>query len=506
MNTDSMVSALKNIINIQKITGSSIKEVTGLAYDSREVKPGFIFFALRGLHTDGHKYIPFVADMEASIVFHSEELSFYNPQTVYIKVTDTRIIMAPVSALFYNYPADKLTCIGVTGTDGKSTTVSLIHQLLSLSQVKAGFISTVQYDTGSGAVKNHYRQSTPEATEIHKLLAEMVDQGCTHAVIEATSHGLSPANNRLGGISFTAGVLTNISHEHLEFHKTLERYIDDKANLFRSLNLKNGVGIVNGDEPFSNRFTEACPVPVLTYSLQKTNTNLRASHIREKKGGEQFSLTSGGHNYQVEINLPGTFNIENTLAALLTVSQILGTEIKQLLPFLVKLHSITGRMNYIDCGQGFLVLVDYAHTPGAYNKLFPMLRAKTKNKIIAVFGSAGERDMEKRAIQGTIADTFADRIILTDEDPRGEEPMQILQEIAKGCTRNKKNKTLFLIPDRKEAIRFAFSTAAKNDLVLLLGKGHENSIIYKDGPIPWNEQKIAISVLHTMGWMKGELE
>ncbi len=407
MNTDSMVSALKSRINIQKITGNSTKEVTGLAYDSREVKPGFIFFALRGLHTDGHKYIPLVANIGASLIFHSEELSFYNPQTVYIKVIDTRIIMAPVSAFFYHYPADKLTCIGVTGTDGKSTTVSLIHQLLSLSQVKAGFISTVQYDTGSGAVKNHYRQSTPEATEIHKLLAEMVTRGCTHAVIEATSHGLSPINNRLGGISFTAGVLTNISHEHLEFHKTLERYIDDKANLFRSLNRENGVGIVNGDEPFSDHFTAVSPAPVLTYSIHKTKTDLRASHIRGKRGGEQFSLTSGGHIYQAEINLPGTFNIENTLAALLTVSQILDKELKQLLPFLIKLHAITGRMNYIDCGQGFLVLVDYAHTPGAYNKLFPMLKAKTGNRIIAVFGSAGERDLQKRAIQGNIADTFA---------------------------------------------------------------------------------------------------
>ncbi len=501
MNADNFAAALEEKISIQKITGASNREVTGLAYDSWDVKEGYAFFALKGIHTDGHNYISKAIDLGASVIFHSEELPEYRADTVYIKVPDTRVVMAPVSAFFYGRPAEKLVCIGVTGTDGKSTTVSLIHQLLSLSGIKAGFISTVQFDTGNGdgARKNHYRQSTPEATEIHRILSEMVENGCTHAVIEATSHGLSPINNRLGSIVFSAGILTNISHEHLEFHKTLERYIDDKANLFRQIHVQNGFGVINRDEPKGSYFAEASPSPVVYYSIKDKNTDIYADRITETPSGESFTVHSGGTAIEAEINLPGLFNVENTLAALITVSRLTGKEIKSLIPLLPMLKPVTGRMNFIETGRDFRVLVDYAHTPGAFLKLFPILRKRTEGRLIAVFGSAGERDIEKRSIQGEIASRYADLIILTDEDPRGEDPQSILEDIKKGCTGKTEGKDLFLVQDRRKAIRSALKMAGTGDLVVLLGKGHEGSIIYKDGPVPWDEKKEAAAALAEMG-------
>ncbi len=500
MNLDFMIPLLKKEIPIKKITGTSRKIITGLAYDSRDVEKGFAFFALKGLHTDGHKYISRAEDLGASVIFHSDNLPEYRKDVTYIHVPDTRIIMAPVSALFYNYPAKKMTLIGVTGTDGKSTTVSFIHQLLTFAGIKAGFISTVQYDTGTGAVKNHYRQSTPEATEIHKILNQMTENGCTHAVIEATSHGLSPVNNRLGSIHFDAGVLTNISHEHLEFHKTLQRYVNDKANLFRAIKKETGIGIINSDEPFASSFEKNCRGKVFTYSITQKNTDLSATNIRGTEEKEYFTLMSNEKSYETFIPLPGTFNIENTLAALLTVSKILNREYSTLVPFLSRLKPVTGRMNFIHCGQNFSVLVDYAHTPGAFKKLFPLLKKGETNRLIAVFGSAGERDTEKRKVQGEIADTYADIIVLTDEDPRGEDSLKIMEEIAEGCVRKEKGNDLFLIPDRKEAIQFALKLAGEKDLVILLGKGHESSILYKEKKIPWNEAETVIKSLHELGW------
>ncbi len=502
MKLELMVSALKKEIFITTKKGSLSVEIKGLAYDSREVKEGYLFFALKGIHTDGHLYISNAVERGAKAICYSDDLSSFIEGIAYIKVRNTRTVMAHVSAFFYSYPAKKLIIIGVTGTDGKSTTVSLIHQLLTWSGIKAGFISTVQYDNGSGAVKNHYRQSTPEATEIHKILQQMVNNGCTHAVIEATSHGLSPINNRLGSIIFDAAVLTNISHEHLEFHKTIEQYADDKANLFRAVNHDTGVCIINNDDPFASFFIKASNAEVFTYSISNRNADLSAFDIKESQEGEDSTLLSGERRWHGHIRLPGIFNIENTLAALLAVTRVLHTEIGYFIPYLPRLVPVTGRMNVINCGQNFYVIVDYAHTPGAFAKLFPLLKKRRKNRLIAVFGSAGERDTEKRKTQGEIAGTYADIIVLTDEDPRGEDPVKILTDIADGCPAKTRKKDLFLIPDRKEAIRFALELAQKDDLVILLGKGHESSILYKNKSIPWNESETAVSILHELGWSK----
>lgn len=485
-----------------EITGNKNPIINGLAYDSSDVKPGYIFFALKGLHTDGHRYINNAIDNGASVIFHSDKLSEFILNITYVKVNDTRYVMSPVSSAFYDHPSSKMKVIGVTGTNGKSTTVSMIYQLLNMTGFKTGFVSTVQFDLGTGPVKNHYRQSTPEATEVHKLLHEMVKNGCSYAVVEATSHGLSAINNRLGDVRFDAAVFTNISHEHLEFHKTLDRYIDDKSNLFRSLDYESGFGIINIDDPASSRFKLSTGADVFSYSTADVNASMRAYDIKGSGQEAYFSLLYNDSEFNIHLNLPKIFNVENSMAALLTVLKVTHTDISTFLPFMEKLKPAEGRMIPVNVGQDFEVLVDYAHSPGSYELLFPSLRDMTEGRLISVFGSAGERDIAKRSVQGSIADKYSDILVLTDEDPRGDNPKDIINDIASGCPDRLEGRDMFLIENRTEAIRFAFKTARKNDLVVLLGKGHESSIIYKDGPVPWKEKDVAVSVLKEMGFNK----
>lgn len=426
-----------------------------------------------------------------------------DPGTAYIRVENSRTVMSPVAAAFFDHPSEELTVIGVTGTDGKSTTCYYIQQLLQGSGKKTGLLTTVQFDMGDGPEKNYLRQSTPEPPDVHRLLREMRDLGCTHAVVEATSHGLSKINNRLGDVRFDIGVLTNISHEHLEFHKTLERYIDDKTNLFRALPPDSGRGVVNLDDPHNGAFVTAAVCPVLSYSASEDGRtpgedggpDLLARNIRESAGRLDFTVLYPGGTEEVMLPQPGRFNAENCLAALLAVSSLPGEKLTDYFPLTRGLRAIRGRMVPVEEGQDFEVLVDYAHTPGSFEKLFPSLRRRVGGRLIAVFGSAGERDLAKRPILGRIAAGYADMIILADEDPRGEVPRDILEQIAEGCEGFERDNNLFLIENRSEAIAHAFSLAKREDLVVLLGKGHEGSIIYSDGPHPWDEEEEARTIL-----------
>lgn len=475
-----------------------------MAYDSRDVQIGTLFFALRGMHQDGHRYISQAVDAGAAAVVCMDLPEKLDPEVAYVVVEDSRWVMSPIASSFYDDPSSELTIIGVTGTDGKSSTSFFIQQLLEKSGKKCGMLTTVQFKLGDSSQKNYLRQSTPEASEIHRLLRQMRTNGCTHAVVEATSHGLSKINNRLGDVKFDVGVLTNISHEHLEFHKTLERYMNDKANLFRALPAKSGRSIINFDEEHKDVFRQASACPVYTYSIAGDEADFAALDIREYPTRQEFTLQSPDGTADLKLPQPGRFNIENCLAALAAVSRLPGEKLQTYLPFVEELRPIKGRMVPVREGQPFEVIVDYAHTPGSFEKLFPALRTQVKGQLIAVFSSAGERDVEKRSILGRIASQYCDRIVLADEDPRGERPMDILEQVAEGCTGMERGRDLFLIEDRPTAIRHAFSLADHDDLVILLGKGHEGSIIYADGPIPWDEEEQARSILHELGYSEKE--
>jgi UDP-N-acetylmuramoyl-L-alanyl-D-glutamate--2,6-diaminopimelate ligase len=476
--------------------------ITGLTYDSRQVRPGDIFFAFEGLHTNGHLYINKAIEKGAVTIVHSEELADYRENIVYIRVSDTRKTLSKAAATFYNFPSDDLTVIGVTGTDGKSSTVWFIHQLLELLRINAGLISSVFIKAKDTFEKNPFRQSTPEASEIHHFLHEIKKSGKEAVVLEATSHGLSHKTSRLLDVSFNVGVLTNVSHEHLEFHGRWEQYRDDKANLFRQISQgkKQGTGrsfgVVNTDDPSSIHFTRATDCPVYSYSLKSKEADLAACNLAEVKDGMEFDLLlKNSEKFRAFLPLMGGFNVSNILAAILTVSRLYDISIKEIVSLLTNIKGVHGRMEQIEMGQPFQVVVDYAHTPGSFKVVLPYFKKRTRGRLITVFGSAGERDTAKRPMQGEIACRYADIIILTDEDPRQEDRIKILEDIAAGCPGKVKGENLFLEPDRRRAIRQAITMAHAGDTVLCLGKGHEQSIIYADGPVKWDEIEVIRDIL-----------
>ena len=497
--------------------------VNSLEYDSRSVKPGTLFFALPGLHTDGHKYVADAVTKGAVAVVHEAEIAEKSPGVVYLRVKSSRFSMSPIAAAFYGFPARRLLIAGATGTEGKSTVVYLIWQFLRLLGKKAGFFSTVQQSVGGEPQWNPEHQTTPEATVVQRLLWEMAENGCSYAVVESSSHGLSPRTNRLGDVEYDATVFTNLGHEHLEFHGTWEQYRDDKANLFRALNrtraktdipgvqvIPEPFGVVNADDPSAEYFCAVTKRNTLAFSTTGKDAELMITAMESSALGNWYNvlISSEKSNIDIRDRLPGAFNAGNVLAAMLAVSGLTGVSVSELARFCPHLMPVRGRMTTISKGQPFEVLVDYAHTPSSFQTIFPPLRKRLDDaggnagRIISLFGSAGERDTVKRQEQGKIAAAYSDFIVLTDEDPRGEKPMDIIEEIARGVfafseslVENpglkrvlfKRDENLFLIPDRPAAIRKAMSLARAGDIVLLLGKGHENTIIYADRVMPFDE-------------------
>ena len=554
--------------------------ITNLVFDSREVTKDSLFFALPGTHTDGNNYIEQAILAGANAVVFQGELTPAQKKDVaeaiikrtidnaisdeaqkfapaLINVPDARFAMAPLSASFYDNPSERLIVIGVTGTEGKSSTVSFIWQLLRACGEKAGFISTVEYSFGGDALPNPQHQTTPEAPIIQHHLNEMLENGCKYAVVETSSHGLSTKLNRCGNILFDCGVFMNVTLEHLEFHKNFETYRSDKANLFRALDkhnhLKtiagtkqkiNSIGIVNLEDPSAQYFIEATKQPVYGFTtegkagkaaaesgseatpLPPIPDNLRymtARNIASATYGLSFDVDADGENalypenydpvqprphshFDVKASLPGAFNAYNLMAAITAVSSVTGRSFEELAALIPQLTPIKGRMTVIDEGQPFELIVDYAHTPSSFETIFPPLRKRCNGRIFALFGSGGERDLTKRPLQGQIAARFCDTIVLADEDPRGEDPVELLKMIAEGAIKEGKvmGENLFIIHDRPQAIRETFKMAAKGDIVLLLGKSHENSIIYKDHVMPYDEISEAKKALKEMGFTQGE--
>lgn len=531
--------------------------VEGLAFDSRDVKEGYLFFALPGTHTTGNKFIAQAVSSGASAVVFQDEITedelerikssqASSRNVVFVKVPSARFAMSPISSSFYDNPSSKLVVYGVTGTEGKSSTVSFIWQLLRLAGIKAGFISTVQYSLGGDAADNPQHQTTPEAPIVQQKLYEMVMNGCTYAVVEASSHGLSKKLNRLGDVLFDCAVFMNVTLEHLEFHGTYEQYKSDKANLFRALDLHShektiggktvkvpAFGVVNLEDPAASYFASCTKHKTIGFTTEgkagkqaalglsspalpeipKDMPYFSCRNIASARFGLAFSihrfethdsLNNENSVVHVKASVPGAFNAYNITAAILAVHGTTGTSIETLALCAQKLVSVKGRMTVIDEGQPFEVIVDYAHTPSSFETIFPPLRNRAVGRMICVFGSGGERDTAKRPLQGKVAARFCDAVVLTDEDPRKEDRMAIIEQIASGARKEGKKDglDLFIVPDRPQAIRKAFSMANENDIVLLLGKSHENSIIYADNAIKYDEIAEAKKALEEMGFKK----
>ncbi|MGI0516797.1 UDP-N-acetylmuramoyl-L-alanyl-D-glutamate--2,6-diaminopimelate ligase [Treponema denticola] len=524
--TKSIAECIK-AIEVVNCFGNDKSLINSVEYDSRKVraysydgktglKKGAAFFALPGIHTDGKKFINSAIENGAVCIFYEGDLNNHSCDEIcFVQVNDVRKTMSKVSALLYDEPSRTLGVIGVTGTEGKSSTVSFIFQLLNLCGKKAGFFSTVEYSIDGNVIPNPEHQTTPESNVVQLRLAQMRDSGCSYAVVEASSHGLSPRTARLEDVIFDAGVFMNVTQEHLEFHGTIEQYRYDKANLFRALDKNPGkgfpvFGIVNYEDPSAPYFMEATQKNVYPFSTELKDLKkieeykgLFAKDIEESSSGIKFMLCdfSDKKEYGCELKLAGIFNVKNILASVLAVQRITGLDIACIIEKLPLVKPVKGRMMLIDEGQDFEVLIDYAHTPSSFMTIFPSIKERIKKsggKVISLFGSGGERDVKKRPEQGRIAALYSDIVILADEDPRGEDSLELLEMIAAGCPEKKRGEELFIIPDRPSAIKKAFSLAGKNDAVLLLGKGHENSIIFKDRTMPYDEETTARKLLKTL--------
>lgn len=487
---------------VQDFTRRELQElgIKGFVFDSHEAKVGDLFCCLPGLHTDGHRYID-TARQRGVKHFLVHDASYEKPDEIHILVSDTRRSMAILASIFYDVPSRDLTVIGVTGTDGKSTTTYLIQQLLEAMGHPSGMMSTINFKTGEDMLENLLRQSTPEAPQVEESLDKMRSNGLSYAVVEATSHGLSDKTSRLSHIHFRAAVFTNVTIEHLEFHQTIEQYRNDKANLFRQLAIyhpHDGFGVVNGQSPHAKLYIEACgKLPCYLYGVE--GQAVWARDIQSQTAGTRFTLCCTDGEKSVFLPLPGSFNVENVLAAVLCVSKLLSCSPLDLISHIEKLKGAPGRMVVL-MSQSFTVIVDYAHTPGAFEKILPQVKSTTSGRLIVLFGSGGERNLEKRPMQGELADRYADVIFLTDEDPRLEDSQKILRDIAAGVRNKIEGKNLFLISSRREAMKQALMMVQPGDTVMFLGKGHESCIFIGEEKTPWNEEQVALDLLRELGY------
>lgn len=392
------------------------------------------------------------------------------------------------------FPAKGLKVIGVTGTNGKTSTCFLIHKMLTEAGFKVGLMSTVAYGYRNDIKPQMTHMTTQTVPVLLKRIEELKAQGMEWLILETTSHALT--QGRVWGIPYSVAVMTNITHEHLQYHGTFERYLAAKVKLFKLTNKnKQGlqVGIVNAEDPNAKAFTSAIAHPV-TYGIGIGD--IQAKNVKLLATGVDYNAVTPDETYHITCNLPGSFNVSNTLAAV-GVGRALGLNKAQIERGIAALEGVEGRMTQVDEGQDFTVIVDYAHTPDSFEKLFKDMRPVIKGKMIVLFGSLGGGDKAKRPLQGELAGKYADEVIVTMEDDRKEDPKTILNDIAVGAEKAGKvrDKNLFIIHDRPAAIQFAMNRAKKGDTVMLLGKGHEKTIEDAEGEHPWNETEMARKAL-----------
>lgn len=406
------------------------------------------------------------------------------------------LVEAVLMNIRYGFPARKMRVIGVTGTNGKTTTTFYIQRMLHEAGIKVALTSTVAYGVGDDIKRQREHITTAKASVLQRRLKSFAQQGVEWVVVEASSHGL--AQHRTWGVPFEVAVLTNITHDHLEYHGTFENYREAKRKLFRIAN-KHGLrfGVVNADDPSADIFAQTVANST-TYGIR--DGELRATNVKLSSTGSTYTAVVGDDSYDITTNIPGEFNVSNSLAAV-SVGRKLGLSKEQIERGIAALESVEGRMNAIHEGQDFQVLVDFASTPDGFEKFFSSVRPLVKGKLIATFGSAGRRDEAKRSEQGRIAGRYADIVIATEEDDRDDDGVAILQQIAEGAVESGKVKdeTLFLVPNREDAIGFALTKAAgPDDMVVFLGKGHEKTIERADGEYPWNESEVVRSALQEL--------
>ncbi len=493
-------------------TNSFINKIT---FDSRKIEDGDLFMAVSGEHFDGHDYISKAIEQGATAIVGEQKIK--NLPIPYIRVENARQALAHLAAAYYDYPARSLVMIGITGTDGKTTTANFLYQILRTAGLKAGMISTVNAIIGDEILDTGFHVTTPDALDTQRYLAQMRAAGLTHVILETTSHGW--AQYRVDACNFDIGIITNITHEHLDYHGSFEAYRAAKGRLFEYL---GGTGddergarplaILNRDDDSFDYLSRITRVPKLAYAVD-TFADAQAVDIRYFPDGIEFTIIAknprskgfspyvfqagrlksslqGDFQIKTRTNLVGSYNISNALAAFSAAVYGLGINPEIAAKGISALEGIPGRMERIDMGQKFTVIVDFAHTPNALKVAIKSAREMTKGRVIALFGSAGLRDKEKRRLMAEISAEWADLTVLTAEDPRTESLGEILSQMAEGAVDKggTENESFWRVEDRGEAILFALQLANPEDIILICGKGHEQSMCFGEIEYAWDDR------------------
>lgn len=451
---------IKNL-SIIEMNADAELEISGVSYDSRKTEKGDMFVAIRGFEADGHKFIPKAVENGAAVILCEEKPSCDIP---YVLVSDSRYGLAIVSRDFFGDPASEMTMIGITGTSGKTSSSYLIkHMLESKLDAKVGLIGTNGNMIGDEFL--HTEHTTPESYELHKLFRHMADSGCTHVVMEVSSHSLTL--ERVAGIHFDVALYTNLSQDHLDFHGTMEEYAAAKRKLFSMCSL----GCFNLDDAWADFMRDGASCRTMTFSTEKNEADLVAKDIRLTADGVRFASVSGDEISITKLGIPGMFSVYNALGTM-SVGLALGLSLADCSDAMSSAKGVKGRLEIVPTGRDFSVVIDYSHKPDALEKVLKTLKPVTRGRLIALFGCGGDRDKLKRPIMGRIAADNADLVVVTSDNPRTEDPDEIIREIVAGM-KDKRTPTK-VICDRREAIAWAIDNAVPGDVLLLAGKGHED--------------------------------
>ena len=483
------LASLLNLLPEVKILGSAEKIITDITADSRTVQAGSLFIALRGATVDGHKFLPMAA-AKGAVAALVEEVPQELPEGVTLLVVpDTRAAMELITPYFYDYPGKRLRMVGVTGTNGKTTTTNIIRLILRKAGHKVGLIGTINIMIEDEETVSH--NTTPDVVDLQKTLYAMVCAGCDYCVMEVSSHAL--ALKRVAGIEYDCAVLTNITQDHLDFHKTMENYRDAKSLLFEHLtdgNKTNKNAVFNMDDPSSAVIEARTKARAWTYGKGEEN-DIHPLRFTVAPKHMQLALATPVGEMDLELKITGEFNVYNVMSA---VGAMLAEGISKetIVAVLDGFDGVPGRFQLVEAGQPYTVIVDYAHTPDGLENVLHTARSITRGKLWVVFGCGGDRDNKKRPIMGGLALELADKVVVTSDNPRTEDPERIIDEIFTALQNVPTGKEVFRLSDRREAINFALAHAAAEDVILIAGKGHENYQILKDRTIHFDDKEVVL--------------
>lgn len=481
-----LLSELLDTLDEKKVVGFRDLDIPGLAYDSRQLEPREAFFCIKGLVTDGHLYTADAVRRGAAVLFVEKELEQeVDGEVVLVKVPDTRHAMALCSARFFGDPSSELKVVGVTGTNGKTTTTYLVESVCREAGLKTGIIGTVE--THIGAVIEPVTRTTPESLDLQRLLRRMVDDGVEVVAMEVSSHALEL--KRVNGCRFEVVLFTNLSQDHLDFHISIEEYFGAKRRLFTEDEF--GVGrsaLINIDDPFGRRLSEETVLATRSFGLDR-EADIRGKGVQVSSRGNRFTLQYDRESISLRTALQGRFNVYNCLAAA-GAAVDLGLDADSIARGLENLKGVPGRFENIDCGQDFTVIVDYAHTPDGIRSLLEACREVTSGRVIIVIGCGGDRDRSKRPLMGEVGTAMSDLCVITSDNPRSEKPESIIEMILEGVRDRFPSERYSVEVDRRIAIYSAISEARPGDLVVVAGKGHEVGQIFADKVIPFDDRLV----------------